>query len=185
MSKSGLGGKWLGLLKEVMPGLRRAAVMFNPDTAPGGGNYFLQSFEVAARAFSVEPIVVPVRSVPEIEMMISLGDQGAGLVLETNSFLGTHHQEVIALAAREKVPAIFEPSFFVKSGGLLSYGIDYEDMFRHAAGHVDRILRGAKPADLPVEAPTKFVLTINLNTAKTLGLTIPETLLATADEVIQ
>jgi putative ABC transport system substrate-binding protein len=184
--ESSLGGKWLGLLKEIAPDIKRAAIMFNPDTAPGGGSYFLGSFEAAARTLSIEPNTVHVRSVADIEMAItSLGHQQAGLVLMTDSFLGVRHQTIIALAAREKVPAIFEPSFFVKNGGLLSYGVDYADIFRRAAGHVDRILRGAKPADLPVEFPTKFELLINLKTAKALGLEVPPTLLARADEVIE
>jgi putative tryptophan/tyrosine transport system substrate-binding protein len=184
--ESGLGGKWLSLLKEIAPNIKRAAIMFNPDTAPGGGNYFLESFEAAARTLSIEPIPVRVRSVPDIEMAITtLGQQRAGLVLMPDTFLGVHHQTIIALAAREKVPAIFEPSYWVKNGGLLSYGVDYADIFRRAAGHVDRILRGAKPADLPVEFPTKFELLINLKTAKALGLDVPQAILLRADEVIE
>jgi ABC-type uncharacterized transport system substrate-binding protein len=166
--------------------MERAAIMFNPDTAPGAGSYFLESFEAAARALSIKQNVLHDRSVQDIETAItSLGRQKAGLVAMTDSFLGVHHPSIIALAAREKVPAIFEPAFFVKNGGLLSYGVDYADLFQRAAGHVDRILRGTNPAELPVELPIKFELRINLRTAMALELQVPATLLARADEVIE
>jgi putative tryptophan/tyrosine transport system substrate-binding protein len=184
--EAGMGGKWVELLKEIAPAIERVAIMFNPDTAPAGGNYFLASFKSAAGALSIEPNVVRVHSLQDIETAItSSGHQKAGLVVMTDSFLGVHHQPIIALAAREKVPAVFEPPFFIKNGGLLSYGVDYVNLFERAAGHVDRILRGGNPADLPVELPTKFELRINLKTAKALSLEVPPTLLARADEVIE
>jgi putative tryptophan/tyrosine transport system substrate-binding protein len=180
-------GKRLELLTEMAPGVKRAAFMFNPDTAPGGGSYFLPSFTAAAQALKLEPIAAPVRSDAEIEAaMASLGrDPRGGLVVNPDAFVFTHRATTISLAARNNVPAVYRDSVFVRDGGLLSYGPDLGDMFHRAAPYVDRILRGAKPADLPVQLPVKFEMFINLNTAKTLGLTIPETLLATADEVIQ
>jgi putative ABC transport system substrate-binding protein len=184
--EAGMGGKWLDLLKEIAPRIIRAAIMFNPDTAPGGGSYFLDSFEVAAQSLGVEAVTVRVRSDAEIETAItSLGRERAGLVSMTDSFMDVHRGTVIASAARNNVPAIFDGSQFARAGGLISYGPNYADIFRRAAGHVDRILRGAKPADLPVEVPTRFDLVINLKTARALGLTIPESFLARADEVIE
>jgi putative ABC transport system substrate-binding protein len=181
-----LGGKWLGLLKEIAPRINRAGLMFNPDTAPGGGNYFLRSFRDTARALAVEPITMPVRSDAEINIAIdTLGGETAGLVAMTDSFIGIHRGTIISAATRNNVAAINDIPVFVRDGGLLSYGPLNADLLRRAAGSVDRILRGAKPAELPVQLPTKFELAINLKTANALGLTIPETLLATADEVIQ
>jgi putative ABC transport system substrate-binding protein len=184
--EAAMGGKWLALLKEIAPQIKRAAIMFNPDTAPGGGSYFLGSFEAAARSLAVETVTARVRSDADIETAIgSLGRDRAGLVLMTDSFIGIRQPAIISIAARNNVPAIFEVAGFARSGGLMSYGPNLADIFRRAAGHVDRILRGAKPADLPAEVPTKFDLVINLKTAKALGLSVPLTLLATADEVIE
>jgi putative ABC transport system substrate-binding protein len=180
-----LGGKWLELLSEIAPGLKRAALMFNPDTAPVSA--FMPSFETAARSLKYEPIIVPVRSDVEIESAINtLGrEPGGGLVVPPDVFMGAHRASIISAAARNNVPTVYYLSDFARDGGLLSYGIDRLDTFRRAASYVDRILRGAKPAELPIQLPTKLELVINLKTAKALGLTIPETLLATADEVIQ
>jgi putative ABC transport system substrate-binding protein len=180
-----LGGKWLELLWEIAPGLKRAAIMFNPDTAPA--STVMPSLETAARSLKVVPIPAPVHSDVEIEMAITaLGrDPGAGLVCLPDTFMVGHLAPIISAAARNNVPAVYSLSVFARDGGLLSYGVDQIDAFRRAASYVDRILRGAKPGDLPVQFPTKFELVINLKTAKALGLTIPETLLATADEVIQ
>jgi putative ABC transport system substrate-binding protein len=180
-------GKRLELLTEMAPGVKRAAFMFNPDTAPGGGSYFLPSFKAAAEALKLEPIAAPVHSDVEIETAITtLGrEPRAGLVVNPDAFVFTHRATTILLAARNNVPAVYRDSVFVRDGGLLSYGPDLGDMFHRAAPYVDRILRGAKPSDLPVQLPVKFEMFINNRTAKALGLTIPETLLATADEVIQ
>jgi putative tryptophan/tyrosine transport system substrate-binding protein len=181
-----LGGKWLGLLKEIAPRINRAGLMFNPDTAPGGGNYFLRSFQDTARALAVEPVTMPVRSDAEINAAIdTLGGETAGIVAMTDSFVSIHRGTIISAAARNNVAAINDIPVFVRDGGLLSYGPVNADLLRRAAGSVGRILRGAKPAELPVQLPTKFELAINLKTAKALGLMIPETLLATADEVVQ
>jgi putative ABC transport system substrate-binding protein len=159
--------------------------MFNPDTAPRSA--FMPSFETAAQSLKVVPIITSVRSDAKIETaIIALGrESGSGLVVMPDEFMAAHRAPIISAAARNNVPAIYWTSAIVRDGGLLSYGVDQVDLFRRAATYVDRILRGAKLGDLPVQFPTKFEMIINLKTAKALGLTIPETLLATADEVIQ
>jgi putative ABC transport system substrate-binding protein len=183
--EAAMGGKWLSLLKEIAPGIKRAAFMFNPDTPSGVQKYFLASFEAAAGSLGIEPVAMPVRSVAEIETAIAaLGAEQAGLV-EFSSFLAAHMGTIISSTARHNVPAIYEGTLFARRGGLIAYGASFTDMFRRAAGYVDRILRGEKPADLPVQTPTKFETTINLKTAKALGLTVPPELLATADEIIE
>jgi putative ABC transport system substrate-binding protein len=180
-----MGGKWLELLSEIAPGLKRAAIMFNPDTAPASS--YMPSFEAATRSLKVVPIIAPVHSDLEIEpAIIGLGrEPGGGLVVMPDPFTFVHRARIILAAARNNVPAVYSLSAFARDGGLLSFGPDQVDTFRRAAIYVDRILRGAKPAELPVQLPTKYETVINLKTAKALGLTIPETLLATADEVIQ
>jgi putative tryptophan/tyrosine transport system substrate-binding protein len=180
-----LGGKWPGLLSEIAPGLKRAAIMFNPDTAPVSAH--LPSFETAARTLNVVPSTARVHSDLDIEAaIIALGrEPGGGLVVMPDVFTFTHRAPIILAADRNNVPAVYRFSFMAREGGLISYGLDNLDESRRAATYVDRILRGAKPADLPVQQATKLELVINLKTAKALGLTIPETLLATADEVIQ
>jgi putative ABC transport system substrate-binding protein len=182
-----MGGKWLELLTEIAPGIKRVAIMFNPDTAPGGGSYYLPSFEAAARSFKVAPIPAPVHSDAEIEAVIgSLGrEPGGGLVAMPDGFALVHRASIILQAARNNVPAIYAQSVFVRDGGLLSYGPDVVDVFRRSASYVDRILRGAKPADLPVQLPTKFEMALNARTAKVLGLTVPPSILLRAEEVIE
>ena len=185
--EASMAGKWLELLTEVAPGLKRAAAMFNPDTAPGGGSYFLPSFEAAARSLKVEPIAAPVRSDTEIETVItSLGQEPrGGLVVMPDAFTFVHRAPIILLAARNNVPAVYFQSAFTKDGGLLSYGPDVVDMIRRSASYVDRILRGAKAADLPVQRPVKFETTLNATTAKAMGLTIPKSFLLRGDKVIE
>jgi putative tryptophan/tyrosine transport system substrate-binding protein len=180
-----LGGKWLELLSEIAPGLKRATIMFNPDTDPITA--FVPSLEMAARSLKVEPIIAPVHSDKEIETAImALGrEPGDGLVVMPNIFMSAHRASIIFAATQNKVPAIHWQPVFARDGGLLSYGSDGVDIFRRAAAYVDRILRGAKLSELPVQFPTKFELILNLKTAKTLGLTIPPNLLAIADEVIE
>ena len=182
-----MGGKRLQLLTEIAPGIKRVAIMFSPDTAPYVRSYFQPSFEAAARLLKVEPIIAPVHSDAEIETVITslAREPGGGLITVPDNFVNSHRQTVISLAARNNIPAVYQISVFVREGGLLSYGADDVDTYRRAATFADRILRGEKPSDLPVQLPTKFEFVINLKTAKALGLTIPETLLATADEVIQ
>jgi putative tryptophan/tyrosine transport system substrate-binding protein len=179
-------GKFVNLLKEIAPSIKRAAIMFNPDTAPRRGNDYLSSFEAAARYLALELVTVQVRTVAEIESeIISLGRQQAGLLLLGDPFTDVHQSLITSLARNSKLPAISANYGFTKAGGLISYEQNLPDFFRRAATYVDRILRGAKPADLPVQLPTKFETVVNLKTAKTLGLTIPPNLLALADEVIE
>jgi putative ABC transport system substrate-binding protein len=181
-----LGGKWLELLSEIAPGLKRAALMFNPDTTPIS-SIFVPSFQMAARSLKIEPIIASVHSDAEIETAImALGRElGGGLFVPAESFTITHRAPIISAAVRNNVPAVYPLSFFARDGGLLSYGVDTVDTFRRAATYVDRILRGAKPAELPVQLPTKFEMVLNLKTAKALGLTIPQSFLLRADEVIE
>jgi putative tryptophan/tyrosine transport system substrate-binding protein len=180
-----LGGKWLELLVEIAPGLKRVAIMFNPDTTPA--SVYMPSVETAARALKVVAITQPVHSVVEIETAIIAlrREPGGGLVVMPDLFTFVHRLPVILAAARNNVPAVYWASEFARDGGLLSYGVDEVDTWRRAATYVDRLLRGAKISDLPVQYPTKFHLVINLKTAKALGLTIPLNLLAIADEVIE
>jgi putative ABC transport system substrate-binding protein len=180
-----LGGKWLQLLSEIAPGLKQAAIMFNPDTAPV--STFMPSIETAARSLKVELIIAPVDSDAEIETaIIVLGrEPGGGLVVPSDAFTNVHRVPIISAAARNNVPAVYGLSYYARDGGLLSYGADAVDMYRRAASYVDRILRGEKPGDLPVQFPTKFEMVVNLKAAKALGLTIPAILQATADEVIE
>jgi putative ABC transport system substrate-binding protein len=181
-----LGGKWLELLSEIAPGLKRAAIMFNPDTATGLGVY-MPSLETAARSLKVEPIIAPVHSDAEIETaIIALGrEPGSGLLVVGDVFALAHRASITSAAARNNVPAVYWASEFVREGGLLSYGVDRVDTFRRAATYVDRILRGAKPAELPVQLPTKFEMVLNLKTAKALGLVVPPSILLRADEMIE
>jgi ABC-type uncharacterized transport system substrate-binding protein len=182
-----MGGKWLELLKEIAPGIKRAAIMFNPDTAPGGGTYFLGPFEAAARSLSVEPITAHVRSDAEIEATVaSLGREQGGVVIMTDTFMGLHQATIISATTRNNVPVVgADLQNFAKDGGLLGYGASFPDIFRRAAAYIDRILKGDQPAELPVQVPIKYELAINLTTAKALGLTVPLTLQARADEVIE
>jgi putative tryptophan/tyrosine transport system substrate-binding protein len=185
--EAGFAGKWLELLTQIAPSVTRVAGMFNPDTAPDGGLYFRPAFEAASRLFKVEVFFTPVHSDAEIEAVItSLGrEPGGGLVVMADGFNGVHRAPIILLAARNNVPAVYAQSFFVKDGGLLSYGPNVLDIFRRSASYVDRILRGDKPAELPVQLPTKFEMALNLKTAKSLGLTVPQLILLRADEVIE
>jgi putative tryptophan/tyrosine transport system substrate-binding protein len=182
-----LAGKWLELLTEISPGVKRSALIFNPETAPYIRSYYLPVFEAAARSLKVTPIIAPVHNDAEIETVITdLGrEPGAGLVGAPDAFIQTHRAPIIRLAAQYKIPAVYAPAIIAKDGGLASYGPDLVDQFRRAADYVDRILRGAKPADLPVQLPTKFVVAINLKTAKALGLAVPTSALLRADEVIE
>jgi putative tryptophan/tyrosine transport system substrate-binding protein len=182
-----MGGKWLGFLTEITPGVKRVAAMFNPDTAPYVPSNYLPSFEVAARLLKVAPIAAPVHSDAEIETVItSLGrEPGGGLVVMPDAFMANHRAPITSLAARNNVPAVYTFRDYVRDGGLLSYGPDIGDMFRRAASYVDRILRGAKPADLPVQYPIRYELIVNLKAAKAIGLAVPESFLLRADEVIE
>jgi putative ABC transport system substrate-binding protein len=179
--EASLGGKWLELLSEIAPGLKRAAIMFNPDISPA--SLFVPSFETAARSLKVVPIIAAIHSDVEIETaIIALGrEPGGGLVVISEVFAVAHRVPIILAAARNNVPAVYTLSEFARDGGLLSYGVDQVDLFRRAATYVDRILRGEKPGDLPVQFPTKFEMTVNLKTAKALGLEVPPSIMLRAD----
>jgi putative ABC transport system substrate-binding protein len=183
--EASLGGKWLELLWEIAPGLKRAALMFNPDTAPVSS--FLPSFETAARSTKVMPIAAPVRSDVEIETaIVALGrEPGGGLVVMPDGFMFAHRAPIIAAAAENNVPAVYSQSPFARGGGLLSYGPDRVDIYRRAATYVDRILRGEKPGDLPVQLPVKYEMVLNRKAATALGLTVPPSIMLRADEVIE
>jgi putative tryptophan/tyrosine transport system substrate-binding protein len=182
-----MGGKWLEILKEIAPEVARVALPFNPQTSPGGGSFYSRQIEAAAATFAMQPIPMPLRNATEIEPAIIefARHSNSGLVIVSDSFIVAHRELVMGLAARHRLPAVYPFRYFAKEGGLVSYGVDRDDSYRRVAAYVDRILRGAKPADLPVEAPTKFELVINLKTAKALGLTVPPVLIARADEVIE
>jgi putative tryptophan/tyrosine transport system substrate-binding protein len=181
----GMSGKWLELLKEIAPGVTRAAVLRDPAIASGIGQF--AAVQAVAPSLGVELSPVDVRDAPEIERAVAaFARSGNGGMIVTASALATRHRElIIKLAARYKLPAIYAGHWFVTDGGLLSYGPDYVAQFRQAAGYVDRVLKGEKPADLPVQSATKYETVINLKTAKTLGLDVPAPLLARADVVIE
>ena len=181
-----MAGKWLELLKEIAPRVARVAFLFNPATAPYA-EYYLSPFKAAAASFAVEAIAAPVRNTSELESAIAAQARtpNGGLVVMTDSFLVTHRADITSLAARYRLPTVYPFREFAERGGLLSYGNDLLDNFRRAATYADRILRGAKPNELPVQAPVKFELVINVKTAKALGLRIPSSLLLRADHVIE
>jgi putative ABC transport system substrate-binding protein len=180
-----MGGKWLELLSEIAPGLKRAAIMFNPDSGPY--SISMPAFETAARSLKVAPITAPVHSDAEIETaIIALGHEpGGGVLVLGGAFTVAHRASIISAAARSNVPAVYNVSELARDGGLLSYGPDRVDIWRRAATYVDRILRGEKPGDLPVQFPTKFEMVLNLKTAKALGLRVPQSILLRADEIIE
>lgn len=182
-----LTGKWLELLKEIAPGIMRVAVLFNPKTAPGGGSFFIGPFERLARSFAVEPIAAPVTDAAEIEGDLAAiwREPGGALIVMPDAFTTVHRKAIIAVAAQHRFPAIYPYRYEVADGGLMSYGVDTVDLLRRATSYVDRILKGEKANDLPVQAPVKFDLVINLKTVKALGLEVPGKLLALADEVIE
>jgi putative ABC transport system substrate-binding protein len=181
-----LGTKWMGTLKQIVPSLKRVTTIVNPKTAPYYPLY-LRAIETAAASLVVEPMMAEVRDDADIERAISAlaSKPNSGLIVMPDTFNFIHRQIIIALVGRYRLPAIYYFPLFARDGGLISYGPDEIDMVRQAAGYVDRILKGAKASDLPVQQPTKYELVINLKTAKALGLTIPEPFLQTANEVIE
>ena len=184
--ESTMAGKWLELLKEIAPRVNRVAFLFNPATAPYAEVY-LSPFKAAAASFAVQAIAAPVHDTSELESVIAAQahEPNGGLIVMPNAFADAHRTEITSRAAHYRLPAVYPFRYYAELGGLLSYGSDQRDNFRRAASYADRILKGEKPADLPVQAPTKFELVINLKTAKALGLTVPPTLLASANEVIE
>jgi len=181
----GTSGKWLELLKEIAPGVTRVAVIRDAAIAAGIGQ--LAAIQSVAPSFGVELTPLNVRDAAEIERAVTVFAKSSkgGLILTGSSLALVHRDLIITLAARHKLPAVYNSRLYVASGGLISYGPEFTDQYRQAAGYVDRILKGEKPGDLPVQAPTKYELLINLKTAKALGLDVPPTLLARADEVIE
>jgi putative tryptophan/tyrosine transport system substrate-binding protein len=181
-----MAGKWLELLKEIAPRVNRVAFLFNPTTAPYA-EYYLSPFKTVAASFGLEAIAAPVHDAAELESAIAAQARApnGGLVAMTDSFLVTHRARITSLAARYRLPAVYPFRFFTDVGGLLSYGNDLIDSFRRAAAYADRILKGATPNELPVQAPVKFELVINLKTATALGLDVPWFLQQRADAVIE
>jgi putative ABC transport system substrate-binding protein len=185
--ESSLTGKWVELLKEVAPGVKRVAFLFNPKLAPGGGSYYTRLIEVTAPRFSITPTVAPINGAADIERAIGefVREPNGGLVVLPDATTLVNRRLIVALADRHRLPAVYAFRIVVIDGGLMSYGIDIPDQYRQAAGYVDRILKGAKPAELPVQLPTKFVLSVNLKTAKALGLDVPSLLQQRADDLIE
>jgi putative ABC transport system substrate-binding protein len=181
-----MAGKWLELLKEIAPRIARVAMLFNPATA-SFAEIWLNPFKTAAPSFTVEAIAAPVRETSELESVVAAQarESNSGLIVMPDSFTTAHRVQITSLAARYRLPAVYPYRFFAALGGLLSYGIDLTDNFPRAAAYADRILKGEKASELPVQAPIRYVLTINLKTARALGLEVPPTLLARADEVIE
>jgi putative ABC transport system substrate-binding protein len=179
-------GKWLELLKEIAPHVNRAAFMFNPATAPYVKIY-LDTFKAAAASYGVEMILAPVHDKADLDTVIATQarEPNGGLIVIPDGFLNVHRAEIISLAARYRLPVVYPWRFFPQQGGLLSYGSEMRDEFRLAASYVDRILKGEKPGELPVQAPVNYELVVNLKTAKALGLTVPPSLLDRADAVIE
>jgi putative ABC transport system substrate-binding protein len=180
-----IGAKWLELLKAIAPSMTRAAVLRDTTTSAGTG--WWGAIQTAAPPFGVEVVPVDVRDASEIERAVAVfaHSSNGALIVPGSASAVIHRDLIVALAGRYKLPAVFYERYFVAAGGLISYGPDFLDLFRRAAGYVDRILKGEKPADLPVQAPTKYELVVNLKTAKALGLTIPQSVIARADEVIE
>jgi len=181
-----IAGKWVELLREIAPRVRRLAFLFNPATTPYRDIY-LKPFEAAAASFSLEAIAAPVHDMPELESVVAAHarDSNGSLIVMPDGFLNVHRAELVLLTARYHLPAVYPWRFFPEIGGLLSYGSVQSDMFRTAATYVDRILKGEKPAELPIQAPTKYELVVNLKTAKALSLDVPPLLQQRADEVIE
>jgi putative tryptophan/tyrosine transport system substrate-binding protein len=182
-----LAGKWLQIFKECVPSVQRVAMLFNPSTAPGGGWPYVHTAEAAAGSFAVQIVGTPVADGEEIERVLDqfARQPNSGLIVVADAFTTARAELIVARATHNRLPALYPLRLFATAGGLLSYGIDTIGPFRQAASYVDRVLKGEKPAELPVQAPMKFELVINLKTAKALGLDIPPTLLARADEVIE
>jgi putative ABC transport system substrate-binding protein len=182
-----MAGKWIELLKEIAPRVARIAAVFNPTVAPRSGTYYLDLFMTAARSFAVEAIAAPAHDRSELESIISAQarEPGGGLIVIPDIFTIAHRMEITALAARYRLPAVYPIREFTELGGLLSYGHDVPDNYRRVAIYADRILKGIKPSELPVQAPVRFELVVNAKTAKALGLEIPSSFYGRADEVIE
>ncbi len=185
--ESTFGSKWIELLREIVPRVSQVAFMYGPNTAPGGGLYYRRQIEEAARSIQMKLTASPVDTASDIERTFAMlgQEKHGGLVVGPDVTTVAHHDLIISLAAKNRLPAVYPWASAPEKGGLLSYGVEYVDLYRRAAGYVDRILRGARPSDLPIQQPTKFELVINLSTAKALGLAVPQNLLFRADRVIK
>jgi putative ABC transport system substrate-binding protein len=181
-----MAGKWMELLREIAPRVARVGLLFNPATAPYAESW-LNPFKAAGASFGVQGVAAPVSGTSELETVVAAqaSEPNGALIVMPDTFTSAHRAQIAALAARHRLPAVYPFRFFTEHGGLLSYGTDLVHDFRRIATYADRILKGAKPIELPVQAPVKFELVINLKTAKALGLEVPATLLARADEVIE
>jgi putative tryptophan/tyrosine transport system substrate-binding protein len=181
-----IGGKWVELLKEIAPQTARVALLFNPATAPQL-QFYMPSIKATAASVAVEVSVAPAHAKEEIEGVIAAQARtsGGGLIAMPDLLTSSNHDLIIALAARYRVPTIFNDPIYAESGGLIGYGTDFAELFRQAAGYIDRVLKGDKPGELPIQQPTKYELVINHKTAKALGLTVPESVLSLADKVIE
>lgn len=184
--EASVGGKWLGLLKEAAPAVTHVSILFNPETAPFADGY-LHSAQAVARTLGATIVSAPCGSTADIEAAFAARSRegGGGVIGIADTFITEHRDLIIALAARYRFPAVYGNRIFVPFGGLLAYSADFPDIFHRAAGYVDRILRGARPGELPVQAPAKFTLSVNLKAAHAIGLALPEALIARADEVIE
>ena len=185
--EASMAGKWLELLTQIAPNLKQVAALFNPDTAPGGGSYYVPIFEAAAQLLKVKPIVAPVRSEAEIEKVITLLGQEprGGLVVTPDVFTTVYRTQIIMLAAGKNVPAVYGVPMAAREGGLLSYGPNRADILRRSAAYIDRILRGATPSELPIQLPTQFEMVLNLKTAMAVGLSVPPLIQSSANELIE
>lgn len=184
--EASVGGKWFGLLKEAAPAVTHVSILFNPETAPFADGY-LHSAQAVARTLGATIVSAPCGSTADIEAAFAARSRegGGGVIGIADTFITEHRDLIITLAARYRLPAVYGNRIFVPFGGLLAYSADFPDIFHRAAGYVDRILRGARPGELPVQAPAKFTLSVNLKAARAIGLALPEALIARADEVIE
>jgi putative ABC transport system substrate-binding protein len=182
-----MGGKWVELLREVAPAVRRAAVLFNPEVATGGGSFFWSAIETAAASLGVAMSRVPVVTAAEIVAAVTAlaREPDGGLVVMPDPFIVPNRELIMALALRHRLPAVYTFTNMASEGGLVAYGVNSVDLYRRSADYIDRILKGAQPGELPIQAPTRFDLVVNLKTAKAMGLKIPEAFLVRADEVIE
>jgi len=184
---STIAGKFLDLLKRIAPGVSRVALMFNPNSATFAESFYLRPFLAAASSIAVDPVAALVHNTADIERTMAAlgGEPGGGLIVVPDNFTTVNRKLIVSLAAQYRVPAIYPYRYFCNDGGLMAYGVDLIDLFRRAASYVDRVLKGAKPADLPVQSPTKFEFVINMKTANALGLTVPSILRTAVDAVIE
>jgi ABC-type uncharacterized transport system substrate-binding protein len=184
---SSVGGKWLELLREAAPGMSRAGFLYNSVLSPGGGAYYMEPFKSAAASFGLTAVPLELQHESEIDTVIAgfAAAGGGGIVTDSYAFITVNRDRIITTVNRHRLPTIYPNAVFTAGGGLLSYGVEIEQQWQAAAGYIDRILRGEQPRNLPVQQPTKFVLVVNLKTAKAIGVTIPPTLMVRADDVIE